>query len=142
MTKADPELVQLLSNVPLFASLNPRELGSLALAGKPHSYAAGAKVVSVGEVGVGFYLILTGRVEVHAGGKTVATLNAGNFFGEMALFHEQPRTADVVAAEPTTCLVLSSWEFWGVLSDKPEAMRELITELVKRLRATKAALSE
>jgi CRP-like cAMP-binding protein len=142
MPKASSELVEHLSTVPLFTSLAPKEVASLAAAGKPHTFRAGDKVVSAGEVGVGFYLIVSGKVEVRASGKTVATLHSGDFFGEMALFHEQPRTADVVAIEPTECLVLSRWEFWGVLGDKPEAMRTLITELVGRLRATKAALSE
>lgn len=142
MPKPDRATLERLAAVPLFASLGPKELASVAQAGQPKSYRAGDKVVAAGDKGIGFYLVLSGQVEVQSHGKTVATLRPGEFFGEMALFHEQERTADVVATAPTECLVLSSWEFWGVLGDKPEAMRTLMNELVRRLRATSHSLTE
>lgn len=142
MAPAKSELAKSLSAVPLFSSLAPRAVAALAESGALRTYRAGEKVVTAGEVGIGFYLVLSGSVEVRAAGKTLASLPAGSFFGEMALFAEQPRTADVIATAPTECLVLSRWEFWGALGDKPEAMRVLMNELVSRLRATSAALSE
>lgn len=142
MSRADAGVVEKLAVVPLFASLGKKDLARIAEVGQPKSFRAGEKVVAAGDKGIGFYLVMNGKVEVHGGGKTIATLEPGSFFGEMALFDEQPRTADVVAAVPTECLVLSRWEFWGVLGDKPEAMRTLMTVLVQRLRATPHALTE
>ena len=142
MSKADPALMERLAAVPLFASLGKKELASVVDIGQPKSYKAGDKIVATGDKGIGFFLVLHGKVEVRNGASTIASLNPGDFFGEMALFDEQPRTADVVAAAPTECLVLSRWEFWGALGDKPEALRTLMNVLVRRLRATPHALTE
>lgn len=111
-------------------------------AGAVRSYQAGDKIIGTGEKGIGFYLVLDGRVEVRSDGKPIAKLEPGNFFGEMALFEEQARTADVVAQTPSHCLVLSRWEFWGAMSHQPEVLRTLMVELVRRLRQTPHALSE
>ncbi len=139
---AETEIVRRLSAVPLFSTLSERDLGAIAKAGAERRYAANERIVTKGEKGIGFYLVLDGRVEVRADGRSVATLGPGQFFGEMALFEEQPRTADVVAVAPAHCLVLSRWEFWGAMSREPEVLRGLVSELVRRLRATSQALSE
>jgi len=143
MDKKEEEAVasQLLT-VPLFAHLSNKQALSVARTGALRTFAAGAHVVTKGDKGVGFFLILSGRMEVKSDGKTLATLQGGNFFGEMALFDDQPRTADVVAVESSRCLVLSRWEFWGALSREPETLRALMAELVRRLRDTPKALSE
>ena len=140
--RTEESVGQRLATVPLFASLSKRQLEVVARAGALRSYGADERIVGKGEKSVGFYLVLDGRVEVRADGKTVAVLGPGNFFGEMALFEEQPRTADVVAVAATRCLVLSRWEFWNDLSQEPDVIRALMTVLVHRLRATPEALSE
>jgi CRP-like cAMP-binding protein len=128
--------------VPVFAPLPSKILGHIAEAAKERSFTAGQKVVSQGEKGVGFYLILDGKVEVRSNGKTVATLGPSQFFGEMALLDEQPRTADVIGVTAGRCLVLSRWEFWGFLGKEPDAIRILMQETVRRLRTPGAAFSE
>ena len=138
----DAEVVRRLAQVPLFSSLSEKGRRSVAQSGAIRTYPAGGQIVSKGDMGIGFYLVLDGRVEVRSEGKTIATLIPGAFFGEMALFDEQPRTADVVAVAPSRCLVLARHEFWGELSDAPEVLRALMAELVRRLRASKHALSE
>jgi CRP/FNR family transcriptional regulator, cyclic AMP receptor protein len=132
----------MLGSVPLFSSLTTRQRKSIADSGKERSYPAGASIVKLGEKGVGFYLVLEGKANVRKENRSVAALGPGQFFGEMALFDEQPRTADVIAESPTRCLVLSSWEFWGALSKEPEVLRALMQEMVRRLRAPVATLSE
>ena len=139
---AHPDLVTMLGSVPLFSSLTTRQRKSIADSGKERNYPAGASIVKLGEKGVGFYLVLEGKANVRKENRSIATLGAGQFFGEMALFDEQPRTADVVAESPTRCLVLSSWEFWGALSKEPEVLRALMQEMVRRLRAPVPTLSE
>jgi len=138
----EAETVQRLASVPLFSSLSDRALRSVARTGVDRSYAAGERIVAKGEKGIGFYLVLEGRVEVRSDGKTLATVAPGNFFGEMALFEEQRRTADVIAVSAARCLVLSRHEFWGKMNDEPEVLRALMAELVRRLRTTSQALSE
>ena len=144
MTKEESDhLVQQLAAVPLFAKLHPKDLKALSETAVVRSYTSGHRIVEKGKTGVGgFYLLLEGRVEVRGDGKVLATFGPGAFFGEMALFEEQPRTADVVAIEPSRCLELARWEFWGYMANRPEALRTLIEELVRRLRGTTRALTE
>lgn len=139
---SEAETVQRLASVPLFSSLSNRDLKSVARTGLVRSFAAGERIVAKGDKGIGFYLVLEGRVEVRSDGKPIATITPGNFFGEMALFEEQRRTADVVAVSPSRCLVLSRHEFWGKMASEPEVLRLLMAELVRRLRTTPQALSE
>lgn len=140
--RADAETIRRLQKVPVFAGLTDRQLSGMARDGKERTYAPGAAVVHEGEDGVGFYLILDGKVEVRRKTKRLATLGPGEFFGEMALFVDQKRSADVVAVEPTRCLVLSRWGFWAFASEQPKVLRTIIEEIAQRLAATSRALSE
>ena len=132
-------VMEQLRTVPLFASLDKKHIQTLAKAAVERTFNPGDPIVSQGERGIGFYLIAEGQVSVEKGGKTVATLGPGKFFGEMALIDEQPRTANVKAAARTRCYVLSSWEFWGSVAKDPEALRTLLRETVKRLRESASA---
>jgi CRP-like cAMP-binding protein len=136
------ESLAMLAAVPLFAPLNKKQLRTLAESAKERSFRAGDAIVTKGEKGIGFYLILSGQARVERAGTAVATLGPGQFFGEMALLDDQPRTADVRAVGPAKCLVLSSWEFWAAVGDEPEVLRTLLKETVRRLRTGPASLSE
>jgi len=140
--RGDPETVRRLQKVPIFAAMTERQLGGMARDGKERTFAPGAAVVHEGEDGVGFYLILDGRVEVRRKARRLATLGPGQFFGEMALFADQKRSADVVAIEPTRCLILSRWDFWGFASHQPKVLRTIIEEIARRLAETDRSLSE
>lgn len=140
--KADPALVQRLAAVPIFSSLGEKALKSIASDAKERRFGAGEKLVSKGDKGVGFFLILDGHVEVRNGATVLATLGPSQFFGEMALLDDQPRTADVVAKTAGNCLVVSRWEFWGYLSKEPETIRLLLQETVRRLRTPVPGFSE
>lgn len=132
----------MLRKVPIFLSLSERELKGLAKFAFGRSYPEGTSVVKQGEKGIGFYLIVDGLVDVRRKGRRLATLGPGNFFGEMALFADQARTADVVATEPTRCLVLSRHEFWGFAEDKGPMLRGMLGEMARRLGETDRALTE
>jgi CRP-like cAMP-binding protein len=132
----------LLAAVPLFSSLDKRQLKLIAQTGKEHTYPAGQLVIHKGDKGIGFFLILDGEVEVEAAGHSVASLHSGQFFGEMALLDDQPRTADVRAKTATRCLILSAWEFWGSVGKDPELIRMLLKETVHRLRSSGPGLTE
>jgi CRP-like cAMP-binding protein len=145
---ANPERIamartlDLLGAVPLFASVNKRQLRMIADTAKDRSIRADEVIVRAGEKGVGLFVILEGQVSVEKSGRQVARLGPGKFFGEMALLDDEPRTADVRAATPVRCLVLSRWEFWGAVSKEPEVIRNLLVETVRRLRSTSPGLTE
>ena len=129
----------LLASVPFFAGLDVKKRGALADQGKELTYKAGDSIVDEGTMGVGFYLIMDGKAEVRKGAKVLATLGRGQFFGEMSLIDEQPRSADVVAVAPTKCWALSSWAFSATIKTHPEVALTMLKEMVKRLRAAQAS---
>ena len=128
--------IELFESIPLFKSLSKEELKELANSSKENSFPSGAFIVKEGDAGLGFYLILEGEAIVKHNGRVLSKLGRGNFFGEMSLFDDQPRSADVIAAEPTKCLVLLRWNFWALVSKNPQIARGLLKEMGRRLRAT------
>jgi CRP-like cAMP-binding protein len=141
-TPGGAQTLAMLGSVPLFSNLTKAQLQNIARTAKERSFHAGDTIVKQGEKGIGFYLILEGQAKVEKGGQSVASLGPGQFFGEMALLDEQPRTADVRANGTVRCLVLSSWEFWAAVGDEPDVLRNLLKETVRRLRSSASGLSE
>ena len=133
------DAASLIGNVPFFAGLDEKRRKSIASEGKEISYKAGDKIVEEESMGVGFYLVLDGKAEVRKGTKVLASLGKGQFFGEMSLIDEQPRSADVVAVAPTRCWALSSWSFASVVKANPEIPMMMLKEMVKRLRAAQSS---
>lgn len=126
----------------IFSGLKRGQLRSIAKSSRERSFKEGDSIVRQGEPGVGFYLITDGSAEVRRDGRTLTRLGRGQFFGEMGLLDQQPRSADVVAVEDTSCLVLSAATFWSLVSTNPKIARGLVQELARRLRATNKALTE
>jgi CRP/FNR family transcriptional regulator, cyclic AMP receptor protein len=132
------DAASLIGNVPFFNGLDEKKRKSIASQGKELSYKAGDTIVDEGTMGVGFYLILDGKAEVRKKEKVLARLQKGQFFGEMSLIDEQPRSADVVAVAPTKCWALSSWAFSSIVKTNPEITMMMLKEMVKRLRTSQA----
>ncbi len=136
------QLVERLEKVSILGRLSQRQLKKLAKWVKVVAFGEGEKVVERGEGGIGLYLILDGSAEVRRGSRSLARLGVGQFFGEMAIFDDQPRSADVVALRPSKLAVLSKWEFWGFAASEPAVLRGILEEMTRRLRVTNQALSE
>lgn len=134
------EVAALLKKTPIFAQADDETLESMLKSTIQRTIPAGETIVEKGKEGIGFYLILEGTSEVSAGGKKLAKLEAGDFFGELSCIDGAPRTADVVASSDVTCLVISQWEMKNVLETCPGVARGMLRELVRRLRASNAAL--
>jgi len=128
-----------LASVSFLSGMNQRQLKMIAQSGKEFSYKSGDTIVEEGTMGVGFYLVLDGKVEVRKGSKTLATLSKGQFFGEMSLIDEQPRSADVVAVQPTNCFTISTWVFAALIKQHPELALPMLKELAKRLRTAQGS---
>jgi CRP/FNR family transcriptional regulator len=128
------EKLDLLGAVPLFSDLSKKDLNKVLDVTKDAVHHAGQEVVTEGHGGVGFHLIVDGKAKVVRGGRTVATLGPGEFFGELALVDDAPRSASVVADTDLETLVISKWEFRPQLKNHPEMAWKLIEHLVTRVR--------
>jgi CRP-like cAMP-binding protein len=139
------EIVGFLSRVPLFRGLKRRQLERLAVKFATRSYSAGDAIVTQDKGGEGFFIITSGGTDVireRSDGAQVVVNQFGptDFFGEIALLDDGLRTASVVATEPTECLVLTRWDFMGVLKEDVDMAITILEELAKRFRRALDAL--
>ena len=90
----------LLKRVPIFSDLDGKELERIAASMKQRTFNAGDTVTAEGQSGVGFFVIEDGEATVTVGGDTRRRLGPGDYFGEVALAMNVPRTASVRALTP------------------------------------------
>jgi hypothetical protein len=112
---ADPKRVAL-RRIPLFAALPRQRFDLLARTADIVEVPAGTEVIREGERGSEFFAIAEGKVEISEGGRAVATENAGDVFGEIALLHGIPRTATVTTTERSRLFVLTAQGFRSILA--------------------------
>jgi CRP-like cAMP-binding protein len=135
--------VEMLGKTTLWSGQGKEDLKSIVKLCKERSFEAGDKLVKKGDKGVGFYLILEGSVEVKASERLkLAKLGTGQFFGEMSLLDNEPRSADVIALEPTRCLILNAQELNAIIESNPRIATSMLRELVRRLRTTSHSVAE
>ncbi|HEU4432117.1 MAG TPA: mechanosensitive ion channel family protein [Pyrinomonadaceae bacterium] len=129
-------LVERLSAVDLFAPLSVDETGMLAQAAVRHVFAPGELVIRAGDPGSSMFVVHNGRVQVQVNEngrpRTVATLNEGDFFGEMALFTGEPRTANVVALEETEVLEIGHSAMKRIFDNNPDLVESLCFFMAER----------
>ncbi len=130
------EILERLKWVPMFAGCDTQNLQSIVDGAREEEFDSGARIVKEGEISCLFYLILDGQVEISSKDQVLATLDAGNFFGEMALLDELPRSADVIATKPTKCLVISQRNLKEIISSNSDIAIKMLQELCNRLRST------
>jgi MFS family permease len=131
--RAPAEAVELLSRVPMFAPLPAPELERLALAVVDVQVGAGTAVFAQGDSGDRFYLIRDGRAEVEIDTRPVRTLSAGDFFGEIALVRDVPRTATVRALTPLVLAALERDVFVATLTHHPASAEAVGSIVAARL---------
>ena len=129
------ERASLLSEVGLFASAGAERMGAIADVAAEITFDSGRTIVRQGEIGTGFFLIVSGRARVVRDGETLAHLGRGEFFGELSILDQQPRIAQVVAEEPTTCLAIASWDFEKLLQSQPAVTLAILRGVARRLRS-------
>ena len=133
MPRKDAKLDHL-ARVPLFSALSKKELQTIGRASDEIDVEVGKVLCEEGKPGHEFFLILDGKAAVKRGKKTIATLEAGRYFGELSLLDRGPRSATVVADSPMTLLVLGQREFSGILDQLPGVSRKLLCSMAERLR--------
>jgi CRP-like cAMP-binding protein len=127
------EKVEWIRHVPLFSQCSRRELAQIAGIADEIDLRDGKVLIREGERGREFFVLLEGSAEVTKDGRRVNTLAPGDFFGEIALISNSPRTATVTATSPVHTLVITDRSFRRLLDDQPEIQRKVLVALAERL---------
>jgi len=133
------EDASLLARVPLFASLKSDRLTELAGKLKPRSYRRGETIFHQDDPAAAMHIIKTGQVKItttSAEGEEIilAIMADGDFFGELSLLDEGPRSADAIAMDATQTLTLQHGDFLDIMSRHPEMVKNVMVCLANRLR--------
>jgi CRP/FNR family transcriptional regulator, cyclic AMP receptor protein len=138
---ADTETIELLGRVPLFAELSEDELGRVVSVAIPRSFPKGVRVFHEGDDSDACYVVRSGDLRVtreHSDGRAIAlaTLGAGDFFGELAMLDGGSRSASVETLSDAELLALPALDMRRVISGNGEIAAKLIIALTRRLRET------
>ena len=125
--------MSLLARVPLFERCSRRELAKIASIASEVEYPAGTPVVREGGRAGEFFVVVEGEVDVRKGGRKLATLGAGSFFGEIALISDSPRTATVTTGTPLHLLFIRSVDFRALLKRSPDVEYKILQAAAERL---------
>ena len=134
MTLTADDRAALIGACPLFRGLVPDDLAAVAAAAIEVDFPAERAIARQGEIGTGFFIVVSGRVRVVRDGAVVAHLGPGEFFGELSILDGGPRVAQVVTDEPTVCLAIPSWDFERVLREEPGVALAVLKVVAARLR--------
>ncbi len=118
----------------LFSGCNKKELSLIGRASDEVGVDAGRLLCEEGKPGFEFFLILDGRAGVSRGGRKVATLRPGQYFGELSLLDRKPRSATITSETPMQLLVLDQRQFDGLMDQVPGIAHKLLTTMAERLR--------
>jgi CRP/FNR family transcriptional regulator, cyclic AMP receptor protein len=121
------DTADLLAGVPLLSGLDRKQLEKLARDFSERTFPAGSTVVREGdEHGIGFFVVADGEGVVSVGGKEVATVKRGSYFGEVALISDRVRTATVTATTDLKCLVMTVWDFRAFVQGDAEVAWKML----------------
>ncbi|MFZ2491175.1 MAG: SpoIIE family protein phosphatase [Thermoanaerobaculia bacterium] len=125
--------LDILRKIPLWAGVNDQSLDELASKFKVMEFAAGRTVFNEGDPGDRMYVIARGTARIHRGERTFKKIGPLDFFGEMALFDDAPRTASVSAVDDLTLLSLDKEAFLHLLGTRIDVAIGMLHEFSDRL---------
>jgi CRP-like cAMP-binding protein len=123
--------IELLQNVPLFADMKSKELKRISQAMVEKRAEPGQAITEEGKQGVGFFVIESGTARVSVGGEEKRTLGPGDYFGEIALITDVPRTATVTADTPLRCWAIAPWDFRPLVQGNATIAWRLLDSVAK-----------
>ena len=125
--------IELLKRAPLFSGCSKSELRALASTADELDLRAGTIITREGRPGREFFVLISGTAQVTKKGKEVAQLGAGDWFGEIALLTDAPRTATVKATSPVDVLVITDRRFKTVVETMPSIALKILSTIGERL---------
>jgi CRP-like cAMP-binding protein len=124
----------LLRGVPLFSGMTDRALAAVADLGEAVTFEAGDRVVTEGEPGDAFFVILDGTASVVVGRRAVSSLGPGDTLGEISLVDGRPRSATVTCETPVRAIVIRRDGFERLMDDFPPVRLGVLMSLTERIR--------
>jgi CRP-like cAMP-binding protein len=118
---------------PLFASLTPQEADEFAPYCEVRHIQPGQPVFIEGGLPVAFFVIESGDAEAVAGGETMRHMGRGDWFGEIAIVEQSPRTATVSATSPLTVIAMTAFEFRRLQAEHPDIAQAITQTMQERL---------
>jgi CRP/FNR family cyclic AMP-dependent transcriptional regulator len=128
---ASPDM---LKKVPLFAGLDNKELQQIASSMRERKFKAGDTVTQEGAGGVGFFVVEEGQADVSIGGQAKGSVGPGDYFGEIALINESPRTATLTARTDMLCYGMTPWDFRPLVESNSTIAWKLLTAMAEKMR--------
>ena len=125
--------VELIRKVPLFSKLKKKELEDVAHLADELDLPEGKTMAIEGDRGREFFVLLEGEAEVTRGEQRINTMRDGDFFGEIALVTQMPRTASVTATTPVRVLVITERDFAALIKRSPDIARGVAEALAERI---------
>jgi CRP-like cAMP-binding protein len=138
--RAGHDWLATLAEVPLFRGLPKSHLRRIAKLARIRRFAPGSTMVRTGDPGRSFYVLLAGKARVVRVDGRARRLGAGDYFGEMALLDDGPRSAAVVADGEVLALTIDRPGFAKLLRAEPALTQALLRTLAARLRAAEARI--
>ena len=124
----------MLKRVPLFAGLDNKELQQIADSMRERRFRAGDTVTQEGAGGVGFFVVESGEADVTVGGETRGTIGPGDYFGEIALINESPRTATITARTDMLCYGMTPWDFKPLVETNSTIAWKLLSAMAEKMK--------
>ncbi|WP_238388078.1 cyclic nucleotide-binding domain-containing protein [Hymenobacter sediminis] len=128
------ERVAVLQGTALFAATPANVLSSIVPIMKEVSFPAGHQIFAKGDLGTSLFIVHEGEVGVFTGSQQLATFRKGDFFGELALLDAEPRSASAVAQTDVVAFRLDQEDFYDVMEERGEVLRNILRVLCQRLR--------
>lgn len=129
----------ILRRVPLFAGLDERSLQAVSILAREVAFKAGDVLMVEGEAGDEFFVILDGTVRIERGDRTIRSMTAGGFLGEIALVDRRPRTATATCVTDVRLLEIRAHEFDRLLDTLPAVHDRIRTAISRRVRSAEHA---
>jgi CRP-like cAMP-binding protein len=146
MGTREQDAIELLSHVPVFETLGPKELTRVAAVAVPRSFGAGHVIFREGDQSDTCYIVSSGHaraVREHGDGRTLtlAHFGPGDIFGELAMFDDERRSATVETLDPVDAIAVLGADMRRLLREHPDIAVKLVISLGRRLREANARIA-
>jgi CRP/FNR family transcriptional regulator len=123
-----------LKKVPLFSGLDNKELNQIASSMRERRFKAGDTMTQEGAGGAAFFVVQEGEADVSVGGEKKGSIGPGDYFGEIALINESPRTATLTARTEMLCYGMTPWDFRPLVESNSTIAWKLLTAMAEKMR--------